>query len=578
MFLHVVALVASAVDGEPCFTYPSNDVAVCGDDTFPSPMSSYQTYNIYQPVQRPMLILPGVGGSILYAQSKTSSEQHDSWAAYHGDDPSCQTFVDKQGSCNDNTNDLSWFTYNEACSGPPCLVDRFLGMHVNRTTGERTNLAAQTWDILVRDDNFGLCGIDDLDPNLIISSSSPMYFHEMLRYLSCTHGYVQGVNLYAFPYDWRLGPYDANTVSSLADLVYHIACPNSSSACVPIDIVSHSMGGLLFTYLLATNSSIESLVHSWSAIATPFQGSGVASNAFVQGYNFDVAEYVASIKTAHHYMMDWPAAYALLPNPVAKWLEPPTLAAFVNGQPDLKTKTLFDNDYWQFLADVNVNNTLLYVASKQTISFGNSFNQRLIQEVVGARKAIANMKKQLSFPVYILGGNNTVTPHSFTYSLSVANNRGAFFGATPQIQTVNGDGTVPLESAFRVPFNITDGWVFDNVIHMDLVKDTSVFTTIMMAIGRACMWTGQWADKAGHVKDFAFDFPPDDYAPDNGYYDSQADIYYQIDDACTTISLSTTTFLLTRAMGVDCGPKGRKPCSQGGFRRCAYGYWTNDCY
>lgn len=566
------------VAAESCFDYPSNVNSVCGNDNFPSSMSSYQTYNIYQPVQRPLLIVPGVGGSILYAQSKTSAEQHDAWAAYHGDDPSCQTFADINGTCYSNADERS-FTFDFACSKPtPCLVDRFLGMYVNRTTGARSNLAEKFWDISVRSDNFGLCGIDDLDPNLIILSSEPMYFHEMLRYLSCTHGYQQGVNLFAFPYDWRLGPYDNNTVSSLADLIQNIACSNASSAsCVPIDIVTHSMGGLLFSYSLATNSSIEPLIHSWSAIATPFQGSGVVSNAFVQGYNFDVGENIASIKTAHHFMMDWPASYALLPNPMLKWQEPPTIESLLNGQVDLKTVAVSDPEYWRFLFDVNANNTMLYVTPFRTISFSNTFNGLLFNEALAARKLIQNMSSP-SFPVHVLYGNNTITAHSFTFSVSNADNRTAFFGTQPRVITTFGDGTVPAESAITVPFNATAGWVFDDVTHMDLVKYAPVFTTVMMAVGRGCMWTGTWADTAGHKVVFPFDFPPDDYAPDNKYYDSQADVWYQVDDACTTLTVSTTLIPLTRTLGIECGPKGRKPCANGGFRRCAYGYWSNQCY
>jgi hypothetical protein len=544
---------------ETCRHFPSDEI--CPDGVQTSRVN-------WQPVQRPVLLIPGVGGSILFAKSDDDLTEHDAWPEYHGDAPPC----DEEPAL------PNVFQYTATDDGT-CLAARFLPLpHLNATTGELVGLSGQ-WTTSARTENYGLCGVDSLDPNLWVDESVGFYFRHLLQHFSCDLGYVEGDTLWAFPYDWRLGPYAIDTLVALEGRLRKIACrgADESSSCGTVDVITHSMGGLLFQELIQNDSAVHRLVNSWTAIGTPFKGAGKAANAFVQGYNFD-AEHSLLNKTAHHLAMDWPASYALLPNQFASWETAPRVSVFANVSALPPGAFAVDSDaagYFSFLRGVNAENHIAYTFSDGVVEFDNVFNERLFADAVAHQQRAANWKGILPFKVVLIAGIGLPTPHSFDYANARAQRNSDFMGGEPsQIEFVDGDGTVAQESAFAFSgFAMT--WTISGLSHMDLVTSSRLNEILEFSVDVACLWSGKWVATDARLTEvqFPFDHPPSPPNSPNHFIDTARGLRMDMSADCMTIT-TNGTFNLNRYVGTDCSRGGVRACGSNGQQRCAYGVWT----
>ncbi|KAG5621898.1 hypothetical protein H5410_007116 [Solanum commersonii] len=228
----------------------------------------------------PVLLVPGVAGSILNAVDKKTGRTERVWVRILDAD-------------------------HEFCDKLWCRFDP--------STGKTTNLDPDT-SIEVPEDRYGLHAIDNLDPDMVsclvltmrshcveivegvvdldlrlafqltdsqnlISSPRPLlqivgsdcvyYYHDMIVEM-LSWGYQEGKTLFGFGYDFRQSNRLQETMECFAQKLESI---HTASGGKKINIISHSMGGLLVKCFMALHSDIfEKYVKNWIAIAAPFQG------------------------------------------------------------------------------------------------------------------------------------------------------------------------------------------------------------------------------------------------------------------------------------------------------------------
>ncbi|KAA6393865.1 MAG: putative phospholipase A1 [Streblomastix strix] len=104
------------------------------------------------------------------------------------------------------------------------------------------------------------------------------------------NGYVPGVSLWGFPYDWRQ---DFSLPIIMNPLIDRIKSAYESCGGKKIDIISHSMGGLVFrTFCQLYPELVTKYVRRWITIASPFQGASRMIEAMLYGYTFGMPKII----------------------------------------------------------------------------------------------------------------------------------------------------------------------------------------------------------------------------------------------------------------------------------------------
>ncbi|MGC5325708.1 lipase/acyltransferase domain-containing protein [Brevibacillus sp. SYSU BS000544] len=120
-------------------------------------------------------------------------------------------------------------------------------------------------------------------------------------------GYKTGVSLFGFPYDWRL-----SNSENAKQLKVRIDDVLKKSGANQVQLVAHSMGGLLTKETLLSNISYQSKVQKIIYMGTPFLGSPRAYQALKEGYNFGIPFF--SEGTSKQVCQFAPAVFDLMPS------------------------------------------------------------------------------------------------------------------------------------------------------------------------------------------------------------------------------------------------------------------------
>ena len=213
----------------------------------------------------PLIIIPGITGSYL---NKNYGDSGEIW-------PNANTLVTS-------------------------LTDNFLDDLALNTDGtERAELPMRVGDI-IRKVNVEILGKDVFTSHV---------FDNMISDLE-TAGYVEGVDLFVFPYDWRY-----STAVGAGQLAEKIDEALDISGAEKVDIISHSMGGMVAKKYIADKGKdkIDQLVF----LGTPHLGSPKALKALMWGDDLGFRYYkvpLLSPSKIKEISQNFPAMFELLPS------------------------------------------------------------------------------------------------------------------------------------------------------------------------------------------------------------------------------------------------------------------------
>jgi pimeloyl-ACP methyl ester carboxylesterase len=183
----------------------------------------------------PVVLVPGIGGSVLVAPSGLQVWIRLYEATYY-----FQRYM--WGRYNESTHTIDPITADAHVIGPWM------------TSG------------------FGLDAIANLDPEVhwpIYNYVS--YFDVIIKTLE-SQGWLRGKTLFGVPYDWRQSVCHGPTLAALEAQILRAMRDSDGRK---VSLVSHSMGALVIRCLMQTNPLLfDTAVERWVAIAAPHQGAG----------------------------------------------------------------------------------------------------------------------------------------------------------------------------------------------------------------------------------------------------------------------------------------------------------------
>jgi len=247
-------------------------------------------------------------------------------------------------------------------------------------------------------------------------------------------GYVEDIDLFVMPYDWR---FDVKTNSNV--LKGRIDLVKNQTGSSEVDIIAHSMGGLLTKQFILDNdaSSINKLIF----VGTPHLGAPKATKALLFGDNMNV--FRLSPVRVKYISQNMLSVYELLPSRM--YIEQDGRYYFDEAQ-----KILFDFDQTkQFLIDSGLNTILLESADNFHSSAIDNFNTSGIDS-------------------YNINGCTTPT-------ITTIVKRGT---SEYSVKMMAGDGTVPLGSSRTIDLDNSRQFYF---------KDHGFLNSLFPRISHATM-------------------------------------------------------------------------------------------
>lgn len=364
----------------------------------------------------PVLLVPGIAGSILNAVDEEGREERV-WVRILGAD---HEFRDKL-----------WSKFDPA-SGKTVSMD------------EKTT-------IVVPQDRYGLYAIDTLDPDMIVGQEGVFYYHDLIVQM-IKWGFQEGKTLFGFGYDFRQSNRLQETLDKFSSMLASIY---TSSGGRKINVITHSMGGLLVKCFLCLHTDIfEKYVKTWIAIAAPFQGAPGYVNAallngcsFVHGWEENL---FISKWTMQQLLIECPSIYELMANPEFSWDCHPLLQLWRERDDGRGNSSTLLESYEMSEALPLMKEALLgnmvEVDGKQ---IHLPLNLEILKWSNETREILSQAQVPASVKFYNIYGTHYETPHSVCYGSEQEpiSDVKQLLLALPKFSCVNGDGTVPAESA-----------------------------------------------------------------------------------------------------------------------------------
>lgn len=373
----------------------------------------------------PVVLVPGIGGSILNAVNNKTGKKERIWVRVLNADREFRTKL--------------WSKFNPA-------------------TGRSESLDAGS-HIEVPEDNFGLYSCDILDPDLKIPLDMVTYYHSMIVEMR-KWGYVDGKTLFGFGYDFRQSNRLAETLERLKGRVRQARDAGGGRR---VDIISHSMGGLIVKLLAGLEPEFfEEHVRKWVTIATPFHGAPgfimdtlLTGVEFVKGWEKDL--FIAKW-TMHQLLVECPSVFELMADYEFEWertpelrivrLAPPAPGDGPGGDGEAKLVVERHKQRHRVLA------VLEEALRKNAVTVGGAtVPLQLSWDVVGVadktREILNSTKLPESVHFYSIYGTSLDTPHHTCYGseASPIKQLEEILHTTAAFECVDGDGTVPVESS-----------------------------------------------------------------------------------------------------------------------------------
>ncbi|BBN20393.1 phospholipase A1 [Marchantia polymorpha subsp. ruderalis] len=370
----------------------------------------------FNPDLNPVLLVPGIGGSILNAVDEKGKKERI-WVRLFAADHEFRAKL--------------WSFYNPE-------------------TGKTESLDP-TIQIEVPDDRFGLYGCDILDPDIILRLDVVYYFHDLIKQL-LSWGYSEGTTLFGFPYDFR----QSNRLPErMQEFETKLKQMYEASGGKKVDIVSHSMGGLIVKNFLALHPEVfEKYVNKWIAVTVPFQGApGFIMDCLLTGVEFVKGwqrELFIAKWSMHQLLIECPSVYELMASPHFEWNDVPELRLWHqrvggNGESECEMEVFGPKDCIGVMMAALKDNMLEYNGEQVNVPLNRDI-MAWAMETFRIQKT-AKLPKSVTF--YNVFGTELLTPMHVCYGSqeSPIQMLQDILRTEADYEFANGDGTVPAESA-----------------------------------------------------------------------------------------------------------------------------------
>uniref|UniRef100_A0A2P2K1N1 Phospholipase A(1) LCAT3 n=1 Tax=Rhizophora mucronata TaxID=61149 RepID=A0A2P2K1N1_RHIMU len=334
------------------------------------------------------------------------------------------------------------------------------------------------------------------------------HFHDMIEMLTKC-GYKKGTTLFGYGYDFR----QSNRIEkSMEGFKAKLETAFKASGCRKVNIISHSMGGLLVSCFMSLYKDFfTQFVNKWICIACPFQGAPGCINdslltglQFVEGFE---SYFFVSRWTMHQLIVECPSIYEMLANPDFMWKKQPQIQVWRKQSSDEETTVNLESygplESITFFHEALKNNELSYDGN--TIAL--PFNISILRWASVTREILNNAQLPEGVTFYNIYGTSFDTPFDVCYGAETSpiEDLSEVCHSIPQYTYVDGDGTVPAESAKADGLTATER-VGVKADHRGLLRDKTVHQLVQKWLGVEQMVKKHSVSRTSRVVDASVGF------------------------------------------------------------------------